>query len=167
MNKRKTIYTILTLLWVAVIFTFSLQPAEVSSDISSSFLDKFLKTIFPSVYERLETIPQEQVELWHTIVRKCAHFLEFCILGILSSLTMSQTKISHKKLITMCFCVAVAATDETIQLFVVGRAGRVMDVLIDSIGSVFGIFISFLICVFILTCSKMRGNMTYMNKKHE
>jgi len=167
MNKKKTICIILTLLWVAVIFTFSLQPAKVSSDISSLFLDKFLKTVFPSVYERLETIPKEQVELWHTIVRKCAHFLEFCILGILSSLTVSQTKLSRKKLITMCFCVAVAATDETIQLFVDGRAGRVMDVLIDSIGSMFGIFISFLICEFILTCSKMRDNITTMNKKRK
>lgn len=141
MKNKKIFYGIMTLLWVVVIFTFSLQPAEISSDISSSFLDKFLKTIFPSVYERLETIPKEQVELWHTIVRKCAHFLEFCILGILGSLTVSQTKLSCKALIALCFCVAVAATDETIQLFVDGRAGRVADVLLDSTGSMFGILI--------------------------
>ena len=138
MNKR-TIYTIATCIWVAVIFTFSLQPGEVSGDISGSFLYKILHTFVPGIYDKLITSSPEQLELFHTILRKCAHFSEFMILGILSSLTMVHTKFRQKALLAIGFCVAVAMTDETIQLFVDGRAGRVLDVLIDSAGAITGV----------------------------
>ena len=144
MNKR-TIYTIATCIWVAVIFTFSLQPGEVSGDISGSFLYKILQTFVPGIYDKLITSSPEQLELFHTLLRKCAHFSEFMILGILSSLTMVHTKFRQKALLAICFCVAVAMTDETIQLFVDGRAGRVLDVLIDSAGAITGVMAVLLI----------------------
>jgi len=129
----------MTLLWVAVIFSFSLQPGEVSGDISGSFLRKVLEWFAPGVFEQLETMPQEQLELWHTVLRKCAHFTEFAVLGVLCSLTLLQTKVSRRGLSAMAFCFAVAASDETLQLFVDGRAGRVMDVMIDGTGALVGI----------------------------
>ena len=139
MRNKKVIFTILTFMWVAVIFSFSLQPGEVSGDISGSFLQKILEWFAPGVFEQLETMPQEQLEFWHMVLRKCAHFTEFAVLGVLSSLTVSQTKLSRRGLIALGFCLAVAAMDETLQLFVDGRAGRVVDVMIDGVGALSGI----------------------------
>lgn len=124
-----------------MIFSFSLQPGEVSGDISGSFLRKVLEWFAPGVFEKLETMPQEQLDMWHMALRKCAHFTEFAVLGVLSSLTLLQTKVKWRGMIAMGFCLTVAAMDETIQLFVSGRAGRVMDVMIDGAGALVGIIV--------------------------
>lgn len=134
MKRKKIIFLIMTLLWVMVIFWFSLQPGDVSGNMSSSFLETIIRWF-------ALTIPVEELEHWHTILRKCAHFSEFAILGVLSSLTLLQTKISHRWLRAMFFCLAVAATDETLQLFVAERAGRVVDVLIDGSGAGCGVLL--------------------------
>lgn len=139
MKNKKIIFAIMTLLWVAVIFSFSLQPGEVSGDISGSFLQKVLEWFAPGVFEKLETMPQEQLDIWHMILRKCAHFTEFAVLGVLSSLTLLQTKVSRRVLMATVFCLVVASVDETLQLFVDGRAGRVVDVMIDEAGALSGI----------------------------
>lgn len=139
MKNKKIIFAILTLLWVAVIFAFSLQPGEVSEDISGSFLRKVLEWFAPGVFEKLETMPQEQLDMWHMILRKCAHSLEFAMLGVLSSLTLLQMKVSRRVLIGIAFCLVVAAMDETLQLFVDGRAGQVVDVMIDGTGALAGL----------------------------
>jgi len=146
MKNKKIIFAIMTLLWVAVIFSFSLQLGEVSGDISGSFLRKVLEWFAPGVFEKLETMPQEQLDIWHMILRKCAHFTEFAVLGVLSSLTLLQTKVSHRVLIAMMFCLAVASLDETLQLFVDGRAGRIVDVMIDGAGALSGIGLVGFLC---------------------
>ena len=149
MKNKKIIYAILTLLWVAVIFLFSLQPGEVSGDLSGSFLTKVIEWFAPGVFEKLETMPQEQLDMWHMVLRKCAHFTEFAVLGVLSSLTLLQMKVSRRVLIAMVFCLVVASMDETLQLFVDGRAGRVVDVMIDEAGALSGIgVIGVLRCVY-------------------
>ena len=139
MKNKKIIFAILTLLWVAVIFSFSLQPGEVSGSLSGSFLNKVLEWFAPGVFEKLETMPQEQLDIWHVVLRKCAHFTEFAVLGVLSSLTLLQTKVSRRVLVAMAFCLVVASIDETLQLFVDGRAGRVVDVIIDGAGALSGV----------------------------
>ena len=139
MKNKKIFFTILTFMWVAVIFSFSLQPGEVSGDISGSFLQKILEWFAPRVFEKLETMSQERLDMWHMVLRKCAHFTEFAVLGVLSSLTLLQTKISRRALAAMMFCLLVASTDETLQLFVDGRAGRVVDVMIDGAGALSGV----------------------------
>ena len=146
MKNKKIIFAILTLLWVAVIFSFSLQPGEVSGDLSGSFLNKVLEWFAPGLFEKLETMPQEQLDMWHMILRKCAHFTEFAVLGVLSSLTLLQTKVSRRVVMAMAFCLVVASMDETLQLFVDGRAGRVVDVLIDGAGALAGIGMIFGLC---------------------
>ena len=143
MKNKKIIFAILTLLWVAVIFSFSLQPGEVSGDLSGSFLRKVLEWFVPGVFEKLETMPQEQLDMWHMVLRKCAHFTEFAVLGVLSGLTLLQTKVKWRGLSAMTFCLLIAAMDETLQLFVDGRAGRVLDVMIDGTGALVGIGVVF------------------------
>lgn len=138
-GKTRTIYLLLTLLWVAVIFSFSLQPAATSSQVSRGVGHWIVDTFVPFLSKRLETMPVEQLELLHTLLRKAGHFSEYFILGILAMLTVSQTKLRYGKLSALVFCVLVAAVDETIQLFVSGRSGQVTDVVLDSAGALFGI----------------------------
>ena len=125
---------ILTLLWVAVIFSFSFQPADASSHMSSSVLQKLFAWL-------LDSMSQEQLDFWHTVLRKCAHFAEFFILGLLVTTTLLEIKGKLLVLLAIALCVCVASVDETIQLFVDGRSGRVVDVLLDSVGSIVGISI--------------------------
>ena len=143
MRNKKIIFTIMTLLWVAVIFSFSLQAGEASGSLSGSFLHKILEWFAPRVFEQLETMPQEKLEFWHTVLRKCAHFTEFAVLGVLSSLTLLQTEVKWRSLSAMTFCLVIASMDETLQLFVDGRAGRVLDVMIDGTGALVGIGVVF------------------------
>lgn len=144
MKRKRIFWLIMTLLWVAVIFSFSLQPSEVSEDVSGSILQDIVAWFASvEVFQQFGTISQTQLDFAHAVLRKCAHFTEFGILGVLSSLTLSQTKLSRRGLIAIGFCLAIAAMDETIQLFVGGRAGRVLDVLIDGSGALVGIAVIF------------------------
>lgn len=139
MKNKKLIFIIGTMLWTAVIFTFSLQPGEVSGELSGSILETLLGIFMPGVLES-----PEKLELFHLILRKCAHFTEFMILGVLSSGALKYMKLRYKGLMTMGYCIAVASVDETLQRFITGRAGRVHDVLIDSAGALTGILVVFI-----------------------
>ena len=69
----------------------------------------------------------------HHLVRKLAHFSEFFALGTVSTLTFKGKNRYTKSLV---LGIIVASIDETIQLFVPGRAGMIKDVLIDSSGCI-------------------------------
>ena len=146
MKNKRFIFITITLIWTAVIFSFSLQSGEVSGDLSGSVLEALLGFFMPGVLES-----PEKLELFHLILRKCAHFTEFMILGVLSSIALKYMQIGYKSIIGLGYCVLIASLDETLQLFVSGRAGRVQDVLIDSAGALAGIVIVF-ICFKFIKC---------------
>ena len=146
MKNKRFIFITITLIWTAVIFSFSLQSGEVSGDLSGSVLEALLGFFMPGVLES-----PEKLELFHLILRKCAHFTEFMILGVLSSITLKHMKVGYKSIIGLGYCVLIASLDETLQLFVSGRAGRVQDVLIDSAGALAGIVVVF-ICFKFIKC---------------
>ena len=136
MKNKKLIFSITTMIWTAVIFAFSLQSGDISGDLSGSVVETIISFFMPGILDN-----PEQVELLHLILRKCAHFTEFMILGLLARNAMQYIKLQFKTISTMTFCVSIAAVDETLQLFVSGRAGRVQDVLIDSVGVLVGIVV--------------------------
>ena len=136
---KKELVIILTFLWISIIFSFSLQPADDSSKMSSGLVAWLIEYVL-SIFS-VENVSAEQLDMLHLLVRKCAHFTEFFILGVLMYRSVCQTRVVRKVLCALCLCVLVAMSDETIQLFVDGRAGRWMDVLIDSCGSFTGIWI--------------------------
>jgi VanZ family protein len=74
------------------------------------------------------------------VVRKCAHFIEYFILGIL--LFMGFKDINRLKQtfgISLLLGVIYAATDEIHQYFIPGRAMSIKDVFIDSLGVLTGL----------------------------
>ena len=72
----------------------------------------------------------------HTPVRKCAHMTEYALLAVsvFLPLTLYIKEYSKAFNATVMFCVFYASTDEFHQIFVEGRAGRLTDVMIDSVG---------------------------------
>ncbi len=148
MKNKRFIFITITLIWTAVIFSFSLQSGDVSGDLSGSVLEVILGFFMPGVLES-----PEKLELFHLILRKCAHFTEFMILGILSSIALNYMKVGYKSIVGFGYCVLVASLDETLQLFVSGRAGRVQDVLIDSAGALVGILVVFICLKFKMNCN--------------
>jgi len=73
------------------------------------------------------------------IVRKIAHLTEYFILGILISNMI--TCYNKKTYVAIIICVLYAISDELHQSLVPGRNSQITDILIDSVGSILGIFI--------------------------
>ena len=144
-EKRIRIWLIITFSWTCIIWSFSLQPANVSAEISGGFGSWIVETILPGILEGIEEISVQDRELWHTILRKCAHFAEYCVLGILWSITLMLMNCLYKVRTAVGICLLTALVDETIQRFIPGRAGRLLDVLLDSTGAACGILIIWLI----------------------
>lgn len=80
-------------------------------------------------------------------VRKIAHFVEYMILGGLSAaswvLYQAEEQGNRKPffLIAWGSCVLFAVLDELHQAFVPGRTSSIRDVLLDSVGALFGAFL--------------------------
>lgn len=83
----------------------------------------------------------ENIELLSFIIRKLAHFTEYLILGFLTINMLNKNDISKKYLLSILICIIYATSDEIHQIFVPGRACQIRDVLIDSIGSITGVYL--------------------------
>ena len=70
---------------------------------------------------------------WDTILRKIAHVMEYAILGAL------LTRAVRRPGLALALAVSYAASDEVHQLFVEGRHGSPLDVLIDTAGALAGV----------------------------
>lgn len=133
MNSRpwiKPALRIITLLWIGFIFWNSLHVAAESSEMSGSVLD-FLTRI-PILHA-----------LTDHIVRKCAHFIEFFLLGglLTASLRPERVAVRGAAALPLFFGLFVPLVDETIQLFVPGRSGQVSDVMLDFSGALCGVLL--------------------------
>ncbi len=152
------ISTALLFLWMSMIFMFSAQTGETSGDTSGSLVDVIIKLFYPN-FDRFS--PAEQlniIELWQIIVRKTAHFTEYAILGILCANAFRTYKFSlgiHWSVSTV-ICILYAVSDEIHQYFVPDRAGRFLDVCIDTAGSITGIAFFMILYVFIQKRRKNR-----------
>lgn len=137
-GKKRTV--LLVFLWAAtvlvmyIIFAFSAQSAEGSQELSEGLLDRILKLI--------------PFEISHTFLRKTAHFSEYALLGAVSFCAFSFSLKRKAFFFPWLFSTAYAVTDEIHQLFIPGRACRVFDMFIDSMGSATGI--AFIALVFLI-----------------
>ena len=76
-------------------------------------------------------------------VRKSAHFTIYLLLGLIFISLLKEYNITDKRSIiyTVIFVCLYACSDEIHQLFVPGRSGEVLDVLIDTTGGFIGTMI--------------------------
>lgn len=149
MRKTKItryIFFTLMILTCIIIFIFSSQNGEESTEVSDGFISKIIE-IFTLTQNQTEEQKQETIENLQFIVRKTAHFSIFTILGMTSMGFINTYNISCKKKIGISFFIGFlyAISDEFHQLFSSGRTAKVMDVGIDSAGVIFGILIVYII----------------------
>ncbi len=131
MKKKTILRTIILLfiiLWMLTVFGFSNQNGEQSSNLSREIASKIVKT-------------EEQIDIVEPYIRKLAHLSEYALGGMLFLAMALTFQISDKKRLLYSFLIGIeyAIIDEVHQLFIDGRAGKVTDVLIDSVGVALGI----------------------------
>ncbi len=133
------IFAVLIVLWMAVIFSFSIHTAKESSSVSQSVTEKIIEFVNPSVTKLNETERQQIVDRAEGLVRKMAHALNYAILGFLCAMMVVTSKKVEQNfkgaLLSLAICSLYAASDEFHQTLVPGRSGEVRDVVIDTIGS--------------------------------
>ncbi len=119
---------------VAVIFSFSLQNGEESTQQSDWFAEQIQVAV-----DFIEDSTGTEVN-----VRKIGHFSEFALLGaeiILLYLFSDKRKISELFNV-FGLGLTTAVVDESIQLFVPERSGQIRDVQIDMAGFICGALIT-------------------------
>lgn len=144
--KTGRIWMVLLVLWVILIYGHSLTPADLSSIESGWVMECVIKAV--------GVLGSDGSWVTGHLVRKSAHFFEYCVFGLLliqnvhctwqsSGLTMGRGRKSsrEKVFLLMLAVLAVPFCDETIQLFVSGRAGQIADVWLDMSGALCGIFL--------------------------
>lgn len=146
--KAKTIICWLMFLCVyGVIFWFSSQPADNSTEQSSFVVDIIVEQYFSDI----DTMPAEQatatLDVLTVGVRKLAHFSVFALLGFCGFLALSGIRsFGLRYAAALVMCISCAGLDEFHQSFVPGRAGMLSDVLIDGVGAACGAFVALAFC---------------------
>ena len=149
---KKWVFRIITTLCliatVVFIFSNSLQDANTSGAQSDKVVE--------GVQNIVNTIvPSNPPTVTSKFVRKSAHFSEFMLLGFLAVLTyLSYTNNRKVVWVIPVFGLVIAIIDEVLQLFIDGRVGAVLDVLIDFSGVIFGILVAMFACFVILKIIK-------------
>ena len=123
--KKVVCKFLLIIIWLLVIFIFSNQNGIKSTGLTNNFLNTYLSFVDSDVV--------------FILIRKIAHVTEYFILGILVISLLYDFNINKKATISILICIIFATMDEFHQLFVDGRTGRFVDVIIDSIGFGVGI----------------------------
>ena len=126
----KKLSVILVIIWMIVIFMFSSYNGNISGMQSDGIVAMLAKIIHYT----------GDIDILRVIVRKMAHFTEYLILGILVINACKYNSVKDMIKLSILICILYACTDEIHQLFIQGRGGRIFDVLIDTLGSLTGIF---------------------------
>lgn len=134
--KRKVLPWLLVILWMALIFYLSHQPANTSNGLSKGATEIIVETV-----EKIAPSVDINIKNFNHNLRKNAHFFAYLVLGILVVNGLRSIGIVGYKAMSLALfiCILYAISDEVHQLFVPGRGGQIKDVIIDSAGAVVGI----------------------------
>ena len=142
----KYVRIIILVLWMIIMFDFSQDNGEVSTNKSDSFIKQVYEVVCKITHQE---VTPEKIEQFtnntFVIVRKAAHIIEYFVLSILLMSVIKDWL--HKKEFILGFSISLiyAISDEIHQLFISGRSGSIIDIFIDLIGIVLGIGIYYLI----------------------
>lgn len=147
-------------LTMVMIFCFSAQNAEKSTETSSSVVENVLDIVMPK-----EEITPEVVKKYQFPFRKAAHFGIYMLLGFALANAFQYT-LNKKWYVSYpasaLVSILYAVSDEWHQGFSEGRGPSLTDVLIDSSGAILGILVfitfTYLYCFIIKKISSHRAN---------
>lgn len=131
-RDRKKLWTALIVLTLAFIWGNSLLPPERSFALS----DMVQKAL--SYFTPVDSPAGAAGGTWSAVVRKLAHFTEFCVLGALLRLRLRSAE--ERPWPPLLAGLLAALTDETIQYFT-ARTSLVFDVWLDFAGAAAGVLL--------------------------
>lgn len=137
------------ILMMYLIFTFSGQTGETSSELSYKISRKVVEIqgqLSGQSYDDY-TISVKADEI-HYYVRKAAHMTEYFLLAVAVAFPFYVYGLRGLPLVilTMGICVGFACLDEYRQSFIPGRGPSKKDVVIDSIGAFAGVMVVRIFC---------------------
>lgn len=125
---------------MGLIFWFSSQQGSDSSETSGKIVAIIQKL---SVIIRGHDFSPANLDIVTKLVRKCAHFSEYALFGWCT--VFALTELFRSKwvacIFSELFVFLYAVSDEVHQFFVPGRSMSPLDVAIDSLGALLGIWI--------------------------
>lgn len=132
MNRRKVRIVLMILIGLNLAFIWgnSLMAGKQSSQMSGG--------VIAMLYRTFSFLPEG--EWFHSLIRKIAHFSEFAALGLLCS-GFAVLEYERVPAGILGAGLVSACIDETIQLYVPGRASSLLDVWIDTFGFAVGLVI--------------------------
>ncbi|WP_066372477.1 VanZ family protein [Neobacillus fumarioli] len=135
LRKWNVLSWLLVIIWMAVIFSLSAETSAQSDSLSMGITKKIVKLL-----EKVTGQTKVNIEDFNHIIRKCAHFSIYLVLGLLvmNAVRNTELPIRSKLILTILICIVYAASDEFHQIFVSGRGPQITDVLIDSCGACLG-----------------------------
>lgn len=136
---RNRIFALLLLItWMGVIFMFSNEIADSSSERSGVIVEVISRSVSWSQ------------DILTFLTRKAAHIFIYFVLGVLAFNVAKDFRISNKRavMLSVVFVILYAITDEFHQSFVPGRSAELRDVLIDTVAGAMGALIYFCATVF-------------------
>ena len=131
---KKIIKAILVLIVMFTIFMFSSENDVESTSRSDGLIIRTTEFVLN------RKLSDKEKELYTSkyvhYVRKAAHFTLYFLLGLFFISFLKEFNLNDKKLLvyTVIFVFLYACSDECHQLFVSGRSGEILDVLIDTTG---------------------------------
>ena len=144
-ENKTSIFRILAVVWMVVIFLFSAADGDESSK-TSGWVGRTIAKVIYSDFDSWPTEKQEEyIDKIEFPIRKAAHASEYALLamliygaiGPLPGRKKDFQRYGFSWLVTTLY----AGTDEFHQLFVEGRSGQFTDVCIDSAGALAGLLI--------------------------
>lgn len=144
---RKLIFSLLSVLCMAVIFIYSSRNADLSTE-DSNAIGLAIGDITIEDFDQWTS--EARLEYAASIdhpVRKTAHFLEYMTLGILLVGASYDSKRKNRFNILVPYVIGslYAVTDELHQKLISGRSGQLTDVLLDSSGVIAGVVLTIII----------------------
>lgn len=149
-NKKKIKYIkcIIAIICCIIIFSFSAVPATASTKQSKGLTYNVIKLLNGNKLTEKELA--KLTKIVNPVIRKIAHFSIYMILAIFTYMFIEELNIKSKSekerlrkniLYTCIFCLIYAIFDEIHQIYVPGRTGKAIDVIIDTLGACTGITI--------------------------
>lgn len=138
-SQIKILKIVLIMIWMITVFCFSGQQGSESGDTSRRFTVAIIRILTGKSLE-LDDPFIEGVQL---VIRKLAHFTVYAIGGflIMNYAYTTDKTMKQKVLYSIALGGCYAITDELHQFFVPGRNGNFIDVGIDTLGVITGVFV--------------------------
>lgn len=154
-KKRLRIIAILfSIIWMIVIFRFSMDDASKSHELSDLCVTIFNKAIMYFTGKDLRiSITPDHYSMIELFFRKLAHMSIYCVLSVsvMGVLFTFNINMFIRMVITTLICFGYALTDEFHQMFVAGRTASFFDCLIDTTGAILGLVIALIIYCILYT----------------